>query len=85
MESDMTDTDFATFGMSQADIRDQYINGITAKLVGQEMVVMGILSDCQELISLKGTDFMQDTIKERVRKQMNIAKFILGEMMQKSA
>jgi len=81
----MTDTDFATFGMSQADIRDQYINGITAKLVGQEMVVMGILSDCQELISLKGTDFMQDTIKERVRKQMNIAKFILGEMMQKSA
>jgi hypothetical protein len=85
MESDMTATDFATFGMSQADIRDQYINGITAKLVGQEMVVMGILSDCQELISLKGSDFMQDTIKERVRKQMNIAKFILGEMMQKTA
>jgi len=81
----MTDTDFATFGMSQADIRDQYINGITAKLVGQEMVVMGILSDCQEMIAMKNPTIPAPNTDERIRKQMNIAKFILGEMMQKSA
>jgi hypothetical protein len=72
----MTDTDFAMFGMSKADIRDQYINNITAKLSGLEMVVMGILSDCQEM-----QNYGVDT-KERIRKQMNIAKFILAEMMQ---
>jgi len=72
----MTDADFQMFGMSQADIRNQYINGITAKLSGMEMVVMGILSDCQEM-----QNYGVDT-KERIRKQMNIAKFILAEMMQ---
>jgi len=81
----MTDTDFATFGMSQADIRDQYINGITAKLTGLEMVVMGILSDCQEMIAMKNPTIPAPNTDERIRKQMNIAKFILGEMMQKSA
>jgi hypothetical protein len=85
MESDMTDTDFAIFGMSQADIRDQYINGITAKLTGIEMVVMGILSDCQEMIAAKNPTIPAPNTDERIRKQMNIAKFILGEMMQKSA
>jgi hypothetical protein len=85
MESEMTDTDFATFGMSQADIRDQYINGITAKLTGLEMVVMGILSDCQEMIAMKNPTIPAPNTDERIRKQMNIAKFILGEMMQKSA
>jgi hypothetical protein len=72
----MTDADFQMFGMSKADIRDQYINSITAKLSGMEMVVMGILSDCQEM-----QNYGVDT-KERIRKQMNIAKFILAEMMQ---
>ncbi|NDB58242.1 hypothetical protein EB001_07335 [bacterium] len=72
----MTDTDFQMFGMSKADIRNQYINSITAKLSGMEMVVMGILSDCQEM-----QNYGVDT-KERIRKQMNIAKFILAEMMQ---
>ena len=72
----MTDADFQMFGMSQADIRDQYINSITAKLSGMEIVVMGILSDCQEM-----QNYGVDT-KERIRKQMNIAKFILAEMMQ---
>lgn len=72
----MTDADFQMFGMSKADIRNQYINSITAKLSGMEMVVMGILSDCQEM-----QNYGVDT-KERIRKQMNIAKFILAEMMQ---
>jgi hypothetical protein len=38
------------------------------------MVVMGILSDAQELMSMGHTD--------AARKQMNIAKFILCEMME---
>jgi hypothetical protein len=38
------------------------------------MVVMGILSDCQELTALGSSD--------AVRKQLNVAKFILSEMME---
>ena len=61
------------FGMSESDIREQYMNSITAKLSGLEMVVAGILSDCQEL-----TERGQS---ERVRQQLNVAKFILFEMI----
>jgi hypothetical protein len=61
------------FGMSESDIREQYMDSITAKFSGLEMVVAGILSDCQELIE-RGQS-------ERVRKQLNVAKFILFEMM----
>jgi len=61
------------FGMSESDIREQYINSLTARLSGLEMVVAGILSDCQEL-----TERGQS---EQVRKQLNVAKFILFEMM----
>lgn len=75
-ETQMTDQDFQMFGMSEQAIRDQYINSITAKLSGIEMVVMGILSDCQEM-----QNYGVDT-KERVRKQLNVAKFILSEMME---
>jgi len=81
----MTATDFAMFGMTKADIRDQYMNGITAKLTGMEMVVMGILSDCQEMIAMKNPSIPAPNTDERIRKQMNIAKFILAEMMQKTA
>ena len=81
----MTATDLTMFGMTKADIRDQYINGITAKLTGMEMVVMGILSDCQEMIAMKNPSIPAPNTDERIRKQMNIAKFILAEMMQKTA
>ena len=72
-------TEFETkcYGMSTADIRKQYIQSITAKLSGLEMVVMGILSDCQEMIAM-GTG---PRSVEYVRKQMNVAKFILSQMM----
>ena len=73
----MTDFEKNCYGMSEADIRDQYMNSITAKFSGLEMVVMGILSDCQEMQSF-GTD-----TKDQVRKQLNVAKFILSEMMEK--
>ena len=61
------------YGMTQADIRDQYMDSLTARIGGLEMVVMGILSDCQELNEMGAT--------ESVRKQLNVAKFILSEMM----
>lgn len=71
----MTEFESKCYGMTEDDIRDQYINSITARLSGLEMVVMGILSDCQEM-----QNFGVDT-KEQIRKQMNVAKFILAEMM----
>lgn len=72
---DMTEFEQKCYGMSEADIREQYMNSITAKFSGLEMVVMSILSDCQEM-----QNFGVDT-KEQIRKQINVAKFILSEMM----
>ena len=66
----------AVYGMSVADIKEQYINSITARFSGLEMVVMGILSDCQEMMAM-GTGPLS---VDYVRKQMNVAKFILCEM-----
>lgn len=74
MNVDMTERESKIFGMSEADIREQYMEGITARCSGLEMVVMGILSDAQELSAMGNQ-------KESVRKQLNIAKFILSEMM----
>jgi len=74
-ELEMTEFESKCYGMTEQDIRDQYINSLTAKFCGIEMVVMSILSDCQEM-----QNFGIDT-KEQIRKQMNVAKFILAEMM----
>ena len=64
------------YGMTEAQIRAQYMNSLTAKLSGLEMVVMSILSDCQEMMAM-GTG---PRSVEYVRQQMNVAKFILCEM-----
>jgi hypothetical protein len=69
----MTDFESKCYGMSQADIREQYMESLTARFSGLEMVVMGILSDAQELMAMERT--------EAARKQLNVAKFILSEMM----
>ena len=69
----MTNFESNCYGMSEQDIRTQYMESITAQFSGLEMVVMGILSDAQELGAMART--------EAVRKQLNIAKFILSEMM----
>ena len=71
----MTEFEKNCYGISEAQIRKEYMDGITAKLSGLEMVAMGILSDAQEMMA---TGFDQD----RVRKQINIAKFILCEIME---
>ena len=71
----MTEFEKNCYGISEAQIRREYMDGITAKLSGLEMVAMGILSDAQEMMA---AGFDQD----RVRKQINIAKFILCEIME---
>jgi hypothetical protein len=70
----MTNFETQCFGMTEAAIRSQYIESMTARLSGLEMVVMGILSDAQELQAMGRN--------EAVRKQLNVAKFILSEMME---
>lgn len=72
----MTEFETKCYGMTEQEIREQYMESITAKCSGMEMVVMGILSDCQEMMSM-GTG---PRSVEYVRKQMNVAKFILSEM-----
>lgn len=69
----MTDFESNCYGMSAADIREQYMNSLTASFCGLEMVVMGVLSDAQELLAMGRP--------EASRKLMNVAKFILSEMM----
>ena len=73
----MTEFETKCYGMTEQDIREQYMESITAKCSGLEMVVMGIMSDCQEMMAM-GTG---PRSVEYVRKQMNVAKFILAEMM----
>ena len=73
----MTEFETKCYGMSEQEIREQYMESITARFSGLEMVVMGIMSDCQEMMAM-GTG---PRSVEYVRKQMNVAKFILAEMM----
>ena len=70
----MTEFEKNSYGMTEQAIREQYMESITAKFSGLEMVVMGVLSDAQELLAM-GRD-------EAARKQMNVAKFILSEIME---
>lgn len=74
----MTEFESKCYGMTEFDIRNEYMNSVTARLSGLEMVVMGIMSDCQEMLMFSGD---KESARERVRKEMNIAKFILSEMM----
>ncbi len=71
----MTDFERNCYGMTTDDIRQQYMNGITARISGLEMVVMGMLSDCQHMVEHGFNP--NDT-----RQMLNRAKFILSEMMQ---
>jgi hypothetical protein len=73
----MTEFEKNCYGMTQDNIRKEYMNGITARFSGLEMVVMGLLSDAQELQS-----FGHAQALDQSRKNMNIAKFILSEMME---
>lgn len=71
----MTEFETNCYGMSEADIREEYMESITARIGGLEMVVQSLLSDCQELLP-------KDVYCDSIRKQLNVAKFILSEMAQ---
>lgn len=74
----MTEFETKCYGMSTEDIREQYMQSFTAKFSGLEMVVMSILSDQQEMLAMGAGP----KSVEYVRKQLNVAKFILSEMME---
>lgn len=78
----MTEFESKCYGMTEQDIREQYMDSLTAKFSGLEMVVMGILSDCQEMIAMNNESIPSPRSNEYVRKQLNVAKFILSEMME---
>ena len=65
-----TEKEFAMYGMSEADIREDYMESLTARHCGIDMVIAGSLSDCQELLAMGAS-------AERISKQLNVAKFIL--------
>jgi hypothetical protein len=67
-----TDKEFAMYGMAEETIRTDYMESFTGRECGMEMVVAGILSDCQELLSMD-----PERAAEKIRKQLNVAKFIL--------
>ena len=73
----MTEFEKNCYGMSTEDIREEYMNSITARLSGLEMVAMSVLSDAQELMT-----FGHEQANDQARKNINIAKFILSEMME---
>jgi len=77
-EREMTEFEKNCYGMSAKNIREQYMQSITARLSGLEMVAMSVLSDAQELMS-----FGHAQASDQARKNINIAKFILSEMMDK--
>ena len=72
----MTEFEKQCYGISEADIREEYMNSITARFSGLEMVAMSVLSDAQELMT-----FGHEQANDQARKNINIAKFILSEMM----
>ena len=73
----MTEFESKCYGISAETIRKEYMGSITARLSGLEMVAMGVLSDAQELMT-----FGNDQATDQARKNINIAKFILSEMME---
>jgi hypothetical protein len=73
----MTEFEKQCYGMSEGAIRSVYMKGFTAKMSGLEMVVMGILSDAQELISCDHKQAL-----DQARMELNRAKFILSTMME---
>jgi hypothetical protein len=78
----MTEREQKMFGISVEDIKAQYMQSLTAELTGMEMVVMGVLSDAQEMTAMNNNSIPSPNSNDYVRKQLNIAKFILSEMME---
>ena len=65
--------EYAMYGCYEDELRKSIESSITFKVSGPVMVAAGVMSDAQELLAMGRSD--------AARKQMNIAKFILSEMM----
>ena len=76
----MTEFESNCYGISQADIEQQYCNGLTARLSGLEMVAMSVLSDAQELMSCNTAQ-----TQNQARQHINIAKYILSKMLEEKS
>ena len=76
----MTEQEQLMFGMSKEHIKKQYINTYVTASCGVEMTVMSILSDAQYILECYGD---VEEAKDRSRKLMNVAKFILSEQLSK--
>ena len=76
----MTEFESKCYGISQADIEQQYCQSLTARLSGLEMVAMSVLSDAQELMS-----FGHAQATDQARKNINIAKYILSKMLEEKS
>jgi hypothetical protein len=79
--ANITEFEKHCYGMSTEGIRREYMESLTARVSGLEMVVMGILSDCQELQEMAGS-FPDGQADNTIRQYLNRAKFILSEMME---
>jgi hypothetical protein len=79
--ADMTEFESKCYGMTERDICVQYKESTMAKMAGLEMVVMSVLSDCQEMMAL-GTG---PHSTEWVRKHLNIAKYLLSELREEKS
>jgi hypothetical protein len=68
------------YGMTTEQIKEQYM--AIGRMTGLEMIVAGILSDVQELTAYQhAADVNSKATKELIRRQLNVAKFVLFEMM----
>ena len=72
-----TEREIKMFGMTAAEVREQFGNSLTARFAGVEMVVMSIMSDVQELLAM---DADRPMVNEEVRKLMNIGKLLLSDL-----
>lgn len=79
----MNSKQIAMYGMTEDEIQSQYMESITARFSGLEMVIAGILSDCQEMNQYQhAAKVNQEASKERIRQQLNVAKHILFKMVE---
>ena len=76
----MTEFESKCYGISEATIQSEYMQSFTAQHVGLEMVVMSMLSDCQELIACNTAQ-----TQEQARKELNRAKYILSRMLEEKS
>lgn len=72
-----TEREIKMFGMTAAEVREQFGNSLTARFCGVEMVVMSIMSDVQELLA---TNADREMVNEEVRQLMNIGKLLLSDL-----